>query len=123
METLEAFKNTFVDNSEAQRIGLKLREIITAFFSDIDESIHGGKKVKLTLFTRNGPNNVICGIQQATNDNCMLYVHHVDSITHDRLKFSGKGKHAKRIKFERFNDIQENDIQWLLKKVDENAPY
>ena len=123
MATIEAFKNTFIEGSEAQRIGLKLRNIITTYFTNIDETIAGGAKVKLTLYSRNGPSNVLCGIQQAANDTCMLYVHHVPSIDHDRLKFSGKGKHAKRIKFEKATDVLETDIKWLLKQVNENAPY
>lgn len=122
MATIENFKNTFIDGSKAQRIGLKLRGIVIAFFSKIDESIVGGSKVKLTLYSRNGPNNVLCGIQQAANDTCILYVHNVNSINHERLKFSGKGKHAKRIKFEKATDVLEKDINWLLKQVNENAP-
>ncbi|WP_299333387.1 hypothetical protein [uncultured Psychroserpens sp.] len=123
MDALDAFKKTFTDNSEAQKIGLKLRDIVISFFPEAKESIVGGAKVKLALYTRNGTNNVLCGIQQAANDTCMLYVHHVDSISHERLKFSGKGKHAKRIKFENASDVMEGDITWLLKQVNENAPY
>lgn len=123
MASLIDFKNTFAEDSEAQRIGLQLREIIIYFFKDVEETIHGGKKVKLTLYSRNGPNNVLCGIQQSAKDTCMLYVHHIESINHERLKFSGKGKHAKRIKFESVADVLEDDIKWLLKQVNENAPY
>lgn len=53
----------------------------------------------------------------------MLYVHHVDELNHERLKFSGKGKHAKRIKFVNIEEIIEEDIQWLLALVNENSPY
>ncbi|WP_179021264.1 DUF1801 domain-containing protein [Winogradskyella forsetii] len=123
MASLKDFKKTFVEHSEAQQMGLKLRAILMDFFEDLEETIHGGKKVKLTLYSRNGPNNVLCGIQQSANDTCMLYVHHIESINHERLKFSGKGKHAKRIKFESVADILEDDINWLLKQVNENAPY
>lgn len=123
MATIEDFKNTFVEGSEAQRIGLKLRDIITTYFKNIDETIAGGEKVKLTLYSRNGPSNVLCGIQKAANDTCMLYVHHVPSINHDRLKFTGKGKHAKRIKFEKATHVLETDITWLLKQVNDNEPF
>ena len=123
MNHLDAFKNTFIEDSEAQRIGLKLREIVIVFFPNVEASIVGGEKVKLTLYSRNGPSNVLCGIQQSTNDTCMFYVHHVEHIIHERLQFSGKGKHAKRIKFENADDVLEHDITWLLQQVNDNAPY
>ena len=66
---------------------------------------------------------MLCGIQEGSNDSCMLYVHHVESLNHHTLKFSGKGKHAKRIKFYDIDEIVEDDILWLLSKVQENAPY
>ncbi|MBV7268983.1 DUF1801 domain-containing protein [Winogradskyella luteola] len=123
MNDLEAFKSTFVNASEAQRIGLKLRSIVLGFFPNAEESILGGAKVKLVLYSRGDAKNVLCGIQQAAKDTCMLYVHHIDSIVHQRLKFSGKGKHAKRIKFESADDVKEDEIRWLLKQVEENTPF
>ncbi|WP_299121783.1 DUF1801 domain-containing protein [uncultured Winogradskyella sp.] len=123
MTSLENFKNTFVRNSKAQQIGLKLRTIVLEFFSNIEENFYGGSKVKMTLYSRNGSNNVLCGIQQSANDTCMLYVHHVDNISHEKLKFSGKGKHAKRVKFESIDEVSEDDIKWLLQQVNDNAPF
>lgn len=110
-------------SDKAKEMGVKLKDIIESFFSNIDGNIVGGEKVKLVLYSRNGKNNVLCGIQEGSNDSCMLYVHHIETIKHERLKFSGKGKHAKRIKFDSVDDIIEEDIKWLLSKVNENAPY
>jgi hypothetical protein len=90
---------------------------------DIDENIIGGAKVKLALYSRGGKNNVLCGIQEGSEESCMFFVHHIDELDHKRLKFSGKGKHAKRIKFMSIEDIIEDDIIWLLSKVDDNAPF
>ena len=107
----------------AQKMGIKLREMVLAKFEKVEESIVGGSKVKLALYSRNGTNNVLCGIQQGSKDSCMLYVHHINEINHERLKFSGKGKHAKRVKFQTLEEIKEADIEWLLSIVDNNAPF
>lgn len=123
MEDLEAFKNMFPAASKELAMGMKLREIILSYFSNIEESVIGGAKVKLALYTRGGKNNVLCGIQKGKEDSCMLYVHHVESIEHERLKFSGSGKHAKRIRFTNSNEIIDGDINWLLSQVGANAPF
>ncbi len=119
---MENFNQLF-RSSKAKEIGLQLKDIIESYFDNIEGNIVGGAKVKLILYSRNGKNNVLCGIQEGNNDSCMLYVHHVNQINHDRLKFSGKGKHAKRIKFTDINDINVDDIKWLLSQVNENAPF
>ncbi|MBS9463430.1 hypothetical protein KIM67_13515 [Flagellimonas sp. 389] len=104
-------------------MGIKIKGLIESSFDAIEENIVGGAKVKLVLYSRNGKNNVLCGIQEGNNDSCMLYVHHIDEINHERLKFSGKGKHAKRIKFNTIEEIREDDIKWLFSKINENAPF
>ncbi|NAY90337.1 hypothetical protein GTQ34_00260 [Muricauda sp. JGD-17] len=123
MQSLDEFNKIFTAGSNAHKMGLKLRGLVASNFENIDETISGGAKVKLALYSRNGTNNVLCGIQQGSNDSCMLYVHHIPELEHDRLKFSGKGKHAKRIKFTDISQISTEDITWLLGKVRENAPY
>tara|TARA_B100001063_G_C16776602_1_gene566017 strand:- start:6133 stop:6555 length:423 start_codon:yes stop_codon:yes gene_type:complete len=110
-------------SDKAKEMAVRLKEIIIDQFEDIEENILGGAKVKLVLFTRGGSNNVLCGIQEGSSNSCMLYVHHLAQINHPRLKFSGKGKHAKRIKFNELDEIIEEDIKWLLGQVEENAPF
>ncbi|WP_378184146.1 hypothetical protein [Aquimarina sp. SS2-1] len=115
--------NQIFKSSKAREMGIQLKKIIESHLDGIEENILGGAKVKLVLYTRNGKNNVLCGIQEGSNESCMLYVHHIKEIDHERLKFSGKGKHAKRIKFTDSNEIREDDVKWLLLKVNENAPF
>ena len=110
-------------SEKAKMIGLKLQEIIESTLENIEGNIVGGAKVKLLLYSRNGPNNVLCGIQEGSKETCMLYVHHVNGIEHERIKFSGKGKHAQRIKFNTVSEVNESDIRWLVTKADENAPF
>ncbi len=119
---MEDFNQIF-RSSKAKEMGNKLKGIIESYFDNIEGNIVGGAKVKLVLYSRNGKNNVLCGIQEGNNESCMLYVHHIDEINHERLKFSGKGKHAKRIKFNDVGEMIEDDIKWVLSKVNENAPY
>jgi hypothetical protein len=116
------FKEIF-KSEKAREMGFKLKEIIESHFHAIEGNIVGGAKVKLILYSRSEANNVLCGIQEGANDSCMLYVHHMQELNHKRLKFSGKGKHAKRIKFTSLNEIIEKDIRWLLSEVDKNAPH
>lgn len=110
-------------SAKSKEMGAFLKRMIVSCFDDIEESVVGGSKVKLALYSRNGKNNVLCGIQEGSNDSCMLYVHHIEKLDHERLKFSGKGKNAKRIKFHDVSEILEEDIIWLLSKVSENAPF
>ncbi len=113
---MENFNEIF-RSAKAKEMGMKLKNIVESYFDNIEGYVVGGAKVKLALFSRNGKNNVLCGIQEGSNESCMFYVHHVDKINHERLKFSGKGKHAKRIKFDNVQEIIEEDIHWLLSKV------
>ena len=122
MLNMDAFNQMF-KSPKSKKMGIKLKRIVESYFDQIEESIVGGAKVKLALYSRDGKDKVLCGIQEGSNDSCMFYVHHVDDLKHERLKFSGKGKHAKRIKFNEVQDILEDDINWLLSKVIEKTPF
>ena len=117
------FENCFTPDSESLKMGLKLRKLVYKGLENIEESIMGGVKVKLALYSRGGSSNVLCGIQEGKENSCMFYVHHLDSIDHERLKFTGKGKHAKRIGFNHESEILVEDILWLLDLVNEKAPF
>jgi len=77
-------------SDKVKEMAVRLKEIIIDQFEDIEENILGGAKVKLVLFTRGGSNNVLCGIQEGSKNSCMLYVHHLEQISHPRIKFSEK---------------------------------
>ena len=115
------FENCF--SKEVLPIAIKLRSIVQSKFPDANEGFYGGAKVKLVLYSQGGPNNVLCGIQEGKDHSCFLYVHHLDNINHERLKFSGKGKHAKRVKFESIDEVSVDDVKWLLDRVEEKAPF
>ena len=122
-ESLTEFKQVFPSNSEALAIALQLRTLVFEVLGNVEENFVGGKKVRLILYSRGGPSNVLCGIQEGKNDTCFLYVHHLPVLNHPRLFYSGKGKHAKRITFTEQSDINREDITWLLHQVEENSPF
>ncbi len=66
---------------------------------------------------------MLCGIQQGKDYSCILYVHHLQTISHERLKLRGKGKHVKKIKLNLESEINKEDIKWLFELVDEKAPF
>jgi len=113
------FENCF--SKEVLPTAQKLRSIVQSKFPDADEGYYGGAKVKLVLYSQGGSNNVLCGIQEGKDHSCFLYVHHLDKIEHERLEFSGKGKNAKRVRFDSPGSVNEDDIQWLLERVKEKA--
>lgn len=108
---------------EALPMAIKLRSIVREVFPKAEEGYYGGAKVKLVLYSQGGQNNVLCGIQEGKDNSCLLYVHHLDKIEHERLKFTGKGKHAKQVRFESPEVIIVEDIEWLLNRVEERVPF
>lgn len=117
-----AAKRTFDDLLKRHKPGprelaVKLRGLVLKALTGAEENIYGGAKVGLALYSRRG--TVLCGIQPS-GDACLFYVHHIDKLDHERLKFEGKGKHAKQIRFLSVDDVRDKDVIWLLREI-ENA--
>jgi len=115
----KSFESCF--SSEALPIAQKLQPLVRKVFPKADEGYYGGTKVKLVLYSQGDAKNVLCGIQEGKDNSCLLYVHHLDKIEHERLKFSGKGKHAKQVRFESTKGVIEEDVVWLLERVKEKV--
>jgi len=115
------FKSCF--SKKVLPLAERLRTIVRSKFPKAEEGYYGGAKVKLVLYSQGGSNNVLCGIQEGKESSCILYVHHVKDIDHKRLKFTGKGKHAKQVRFNSVEDVNEEDIRWLLDRVEKRAPF
>lgn len=114
--------NSIFKSPRAKAIGVKLKAIIEEQLEGIEGNMVGGAKVKLVLYSRNGNNNVLCGIKEGIKDSCLLYVHHVNQEDSPVIKFSGKGKHARTIRYNNLEEIDQNALKVLLNKVDTNAP-
>ncbi len=119
MKENQDFDLVFKDNSEAKKIAENIRKLIAATFQNIEEKVYGGAKVKLALYSEVDTKLTLCGLQEGKEDSCMLYVHHVPVLDHPRLEYSGKGKHAKTIRFTSVHEVVDEDIVWLFNKVKE----
>mgnify|MGYP006282752155 CR=1 FL=1 len=111
----KSFESCF--SSEVLPVAQELQAIVRKVFPNAEEGYYGGAKVKLVLYSQGGSKNVLCGIQEGKHNSSLLYVHHLDKIEHERLKFSGKGKHAKQVRFDSIEAIIDEDIEWLLERV------
>ncbi len=66
---------------------------------------------------------MLCALQRGASNSCYFYVHHLPTMVHERLKYSGKGKHAKRIKLTSLDEFRDEDIEWVLDRVAAAAPF
>ncbi|OSZ82864.1 hypothetical protein CAP35_06255 [Chitinophagaceae bacterium IBVUCB1] len=82
----------------------------------IVETIYGGSKSKVALYSKGGPNNVLFGIQ--LNDKyCILYLHHTESADTMSLKLEGEGKHAKHVKITDITPELEAELKQVMKNI------
>lgn len=93
-------------------VTLYLREIIKALDPRVEEGFYGGKVVKMASFSIGKSDNVIAVLSPAAH-HLKLYLHHTDKVDTGDLKLQGKGKHAKHIKIESKEEVDEG----LFKKV------
>lgn len=94
------FKDILTDQPEyLQNIANEVRKLILKTDESIEENIYGGAKVKMSLYSIGGTDNVLYGIGFG-KDHVKLYLHHTDKPGADTtgLKLEGKGKHARTVK-------------------------
>jgi len=101
---------------ETQRIARVLRGLVFETLSGAIESIIGGEKVGLALYSCSDSTNPLCGIRP-TSDACLLYVHNVQQQEDDRLELQGEGKNSRHVRFETLIDIAYDDVRNLLRRV------
>jgi len=99
--------------ADVQAIARRLRGLIQETLPDAAEHIYGGAKIGNALYSIGNPDNVICGIQPAT-DLCRLYVHNVHDLKHPELKFEGSGKSARHVKVRSVDVPSAEALQWLV---------
>ncbi|MFK7848335.1 MAG: hypothetical protein AB8G77_23810 [Rhodothermales bacterium] len=93
-----------------------LRQLITSLDPEIEEGIYGGKVVKMASYSIGRADNVIAVVGPASN-HTKLFLHHTDNIDAKGLKLEGKGKHAKHIKIQQLQVIDQSDRDVLLQVV------
>jgi hypothetical protein len=111
----KTFDGMLASASESVRqTAVCLREVVFSTLVGAVESIYGGGKVGIALYSVGGTNRVICGIQPSRS-HCLFYLHRVEAEDVSELKLSGKGKHARHIEFAASRDIPDQIIRCLLK--------
>lgn len=98
---------------DVQATAEALRALIRETLPDFDENIYGGLSVANALYSRGGPNHVVCGIQPA-RDHCKLYVHHVADVRRDGIRIEGSGKNVRHVKVRKADGETVNLLGWLL---------
>ena len=99
----------------------RLRGIIQAAIPDLEETISGGSKVQLVLYSHGGANRVVCGMQPAAAA-CMFYLHRIQPEDVPEYKLEGQGKHAKHIKLKTPEAIDEAAIERAIRLSWERLP-
>ncbi len=104
--------------TDVREVATRLRDIINATIPDADEAVSGGTKMGMALYSIDGPNNVICGIQP-TDDMCKLFFHGWEHLRKSGYQLEGYGKHARHIKIRAARELEAEEIAKVLKTVRE----
>lgn len=93
----------------ACEITILLRKIIRSKLPEADEHVSGGQKIGMLLYSIEGANNVVCGVQP-TEDHCKLFFHGWKEIQKRGFKLEGSGKNARHVKFRVPSDVNPDDL-------------
>jgi hypothetical protein len=94
-------------------VATQLRKIIKTTLPDADEAFHGGGKMGMVLYSIDGPNNVICGIQP-TDSICKLFFHGWKRLAESGYRLEGSGKNARHIKVGSPNEIEPAELAQMV---------
>ncbi len=75
-----------------------LQAIVRQSLDGVEEGLYGGGKVRMALYSIDGPTRVVCGIQPG-RDRCLFFLHRVTQDDVPELRLTGKGKHARQLAF------------------------
>lgn len=101
---------------DIRQTAIRFRAIVKATIPNADESVSGGAKMGMALYSINGPNNVICGIQP-TEDMCKLFFHCWEQLKKSGYRLEGTGKHARHIKVRSPEELEADAISKMIKLV------
>lgn len=101
---------------DIRETAIRFRAIVKATIPNADESVSGGAKMGMALYSINGPNNVICGIQP-TEDICKLFFHCWAQLKKSGYRLEGTGKHARHIKVGSPEELEADAISEMIKLV------
>ncbi|HMO16283.1 MAG TPA: DUF1801 domain-containing protein [Pirellulaceae bacterium] len=98
---------------DVREIATRLRAIVKATIPDADEAVSGGTKIGMALYSINGANNVICGIQP-TENMCKLFFHGWEQLKKSGYRLEGSGKHARHIKIHSTQELESEKVADMI---------
>jgi len=102
-----------------QKTATQLKKLILDTLPDLNEHVYG-KKIHTILYSKENPNQVICGIQTSEKQ-CLLFLHKTEGINTTGLKLEGKGKSAKHVKYNQSSEIDGALIKEILRAIYEQV--
>jgi hypothetical protein len=96
-----------------REVATQLRKIIKTTLPDADEAFYGGGKMGMVLYSIDGPNNVICGIQP-TDSICKLFLQGWKRLAESGYRLEGSGKNARHIKVGSPNEIEPAELAQMV---------
>jgi len=103
-------------SKEVKHLGEVVRKQIMTSLPDAAENVYGGKKVGNALYSLNGSNNVICGVQPQ-GSMVRVFFHNWKLLEEAGYRLEGSGKNARHIKIENESDLERFDIPLMLQIV------
>jgi hypothetical protein len=97
-----------------QEIATWLRDLITAEFPELRESIYGGTKVGNTLYSVGGTQRVALGIQPGVRF-VKLFIHDPEHLPATTFRLEGSGKHMRHVKLRSIPEERRDDLLALVR--------
>jgi hypothetical protein len=106
--------------NDVRDVATRLREIIDRIIPDADEAVSGGTRMGMALYSMDGANNVICGIQP-TESMCKLFFHGWQQLKAAGYRLEGSGKNARHVKVRSVNELEPERIRDMIRIAAEQA--
>ncbi|MFW6084612.1 MAG: DUF1801 domain-containing protein [Gemmatimonadota bacterium] len=98
---------------EVREVATRLRAVIGRALPDADEAVSGGAKMGMALYSLDGPNDVVCGIQP-TGATCKLFFHGWRELKEAGYRLEGSGKHARHVKIPSVRELDPERIADMI---------
>lgn len=105
---------------DVRDVATRLRVIVETALPDADEAVSGGAKMGMALYSIDGANNVICGIQPTENV-CKLFFHGWEQLEEAGYRLEGSGKYARHVKIRSVQDLEPERVADMVKIAAEHV--
>lgn len=100
--------------ADVREVATRLRAIVQASVPDADEAVSGGAKMGMALYSIDGANNVICGIQP-TEKMCRLFFHGWKQLEESGYRLEGSGRNARHIKLRSSEELDPDAVADMIR--------